>query len=173
MASVHRCSCALHAACQPSAGDGVTFTHLDDAGKAHMVDITSKAVTVRTATARATVRLYGELNAKQLMECDLAARAGVKGTSSLIPLCHPIPIDDIDVVFDVDGNTVTIDVTVASTSRTGVEMEALTGATMAAISFVGLAGAPNASIIEIAVWRKSGGRSGDWGRALAAEAGTP
>ena len=147
----------------------MTFTHLDERGKARMVDITAKAVTTRTAIARATVASTKQLDREQAIACEMAARIGVQKTSSLIPLCHPIPIDTIDVEITPIDNGFHIDVTVTTDWRTGVEMEALTGAMIAALTAVRAVGAQHTTIEDVALLRKSGGRSGVWGRSTMAD----
>jgi len=155
-----------------------TLTHLDEHGHARMVDITSKPVTRRVATARCRVATTTE--AIVLLERSLegvdpleAARvAGVqaaKKTSSLIPLCHPLHLDDIGLDVQVNEDNVEIAAACQVTERTGVEMEALMACAVAGLSVVNvlLELDPNASVGELTLWHKSGGRSGQWVRTQA------
>ena len=123
------------------------LTHLDAAGRPAMVDVSDKAVTAREARAQCRVRLPAEV-AAQLRRSGLKSAKGgivetaiiagtmaVKRTHELIPFCHPLPIDGCRIAIDWDGdNSLRIDCTVRTTHRTGVEMEALTGATVAALT---------------------------------------
>jgi len=159
------------------APDDHAFTHLDTAGHAHMVDVTAKLVTQRQATARCVVRAApGAFEAVSKDEdlSPFARAAGIhaaKRASSLIPLCHPLPLDDVDIRVELDVAHGVADVR-ASTSvvaRTGIEIEALT-----ACAFTGLTllmalreNDPDAQLSTLALWHKSGGRSGTWVRATA------
>jgi len=144
------------------------FTHLDAAGRAHMVDVTAKPETTRTATASAAVVISSQ--AGMSIETATAARfAGVLAahrTALLIPLCHTIPLDHVDVEIEPIADTAVLTALVQSTGRTGVEMEALTAVTCAALSVAQscIASGIDCSINEVAVIHKSGGKSGDWGR---------
>jgi cyclic pyranopterin phosphate synthase len=158
----------------PDPVDGPEFTHLDPTGAARMVDVTGKPVTERRATARCLVRATpGALGAAEKDEdfVPFAKAAGIhaaKQASALIPLCHPLPLDDVDIDVDLDVASGTADVR-ASTSvvaRTGIEIEALT-----ACSFTGLTllmalrdHDPDAVLTTLSLWHKSGGRSGTWER---------
>jgi cyclic pyranopterin monophosphate synthase len=151
------------------------LTHVDEHGKAHMVDITAKPPTLRIAEARCSVRTAADpaaVLAEPWAGTDLIETARVAGilaakkVPSLIPLCHSIRIDavQVDVTVVADGFEV---VAVAEvTERTGVEMEALTAcATSALVLFQAVLDAdPQASIEALTLWRKSGGRSGSWRR---------
>lgn len=157
------------------------FTHLDSSGRAHMVDVTGKPVTQRQATARCLVRATPGAFEAVTKDEDLApfARAAgihaAKRAWSLIPLCHPLPLDDVDIRVEVDAARGVAEVR-ASTSvvaRTGIEIEALT-----ACAFTGLTllmalrdDDPDAQLTTLALWHKSGGRSGTWVRS--APAGPP
>ncbi len=157
------------------APDDHVFTHLDATGHAHMVDVTEKPVTQRQATARCVVRAAPgafEAVAKDEDLSPFARAAGIhaaKRAPSLIPLCHPLPLDDVDIRVEVDVARGVADVR-ASTSvvaRTGIEIEALT-----ACAFTGLTllmalreNDPDAQLSTLALWHKSGGRSGTWVRA--------
>lgn len=136
------------------------LTHLDDAGRPGMVDVSAKAPTARTATARCDVRFPAEV-AGQLRDSGLRAKKGgivdtaiiagtmaVKRTHELIPFCHPLPIDGCALAIDWhDARTLRIQCTVKTTHRTGVEMEALTGATVAALAVYDMAKALSHAIV--------------------------
>ena len=152
------------------------LSHLDDDGSVRMVDVGDKAVTSRTATARAVVAMQPE-TARALFGGDLpkgdalatvriAAIQGVKRTSDLIPLCHPIPVDGIDVVVAETEEGAEILVTVRVSARTGVEMEAMTGASVGALTLYDMIKGVDrgARITQIELVAKAGGRSGDWRR---------
>jgi len=152
------------------------FTHFDQAGNAAMVDVSDKAVTARTATAKArvvmqpaTLAMIQQGSAKKgdvLGVARLAGIMGAKRTSDLIPLCHPLPITSVKVDLDVDpaANAVDITATVRTTGQTGVEMEALTAASVAALTVYDMCKAVDRSMrIEgLRVTHKAGGKSGDF-----------
>ena len=150
------------------------FTHLDDSGDAHMVDVTEKTVTDRRARARAFVRVdstvvemlrgAGVPKGDALAVARIAAIAGTKRTPDLIPLCHPIAIHGVDVDVSVEDDGVRIDVTVRTADRTGVEMEALTGASVAALTLYDMCkSVSKAMVIEsVKLMEKTGGKSGDY-----------
>ena len=154
------------------------LTHLDAEGTARMVDVGAKAVTPRRAVARAVVRMT-PATAERVAAGDapkgdvlgVARIAGIqaaKRTGELIPLCHPIGLDhvDVDAVLDAAAGTVTLTATAAVTARTGVEMEAMTAAAVAALTVYdmvkGLERGVRVEAVELL--SKSGGRSGDWVR---------
>jgi cyclic pyranopterin phosphate synthase len=156
-------------------GEAGALTHIDEHGRARMVDVTAKALTRRVALAKCVVVTRGDAtdalsDASGGLDVVEAARfAGVqaaKQTASLIPLCHPIRIDRVDVDVIVDGSRVEISAITEIVERTGVEMEALTACSVAALTLVTalLSRDPNVSIEELTLWHKSGGRSGDWQR---------
>ena len=149
------------------------LTHLDEHGQAHMVDVTAKPLTRRLAVARCAVvttvdatAALGE--ARDGIDPVEAARvAGVqaaKQTPSLIPLCHSIRIDRVSVDIQVTAHRIEITAVAEIVERTGVEMEALTACAIAGLSLVDsmLEIDPNASIEDLTLWQKSGGRSGAW-----------
>jgi len=152
------------------------FTHLGDSGDAHMVDVTEKAVTDRQARARAFVRVdstvvemlrgSGVPKGDALAVARIAAIAGTKRTYELIPLCHPIAIHGVDVDVSVEDEGVRIDVTVRTADRTGVEMEALTGASVGALAVIDMVkGVDRSAMIdEVVLVEKFGGRSGHYVR---------
>ena len=154
------------------------LTHLDEAGHAHMVDVSEKAETARMARATATVQLTKAtmdlLIAGNLKKGDalgvarVAGIMGAKKTSELIPLCHPLPITKVTVDLDPDqdSNQVLITATVKTKGQTGVEMEALTAAATAALTLYDMLKAVDKGIIISAILldEKQGGKSGLWKR---------
>ena len=152
------------------------LSHLDEAGAAHMVDVTAKEATRRTAVATGTLRTRTDvvemITTGGLPKGDALATARVAGilaakrTSDLIPLCHQLALTGVDVEFDIGTTTVAITATVRTTDRTGVEMEALTAVSVAALTLYDMLKAvdPAASIDEIRVLRKDGGKTGTWNR---------
>ncbi|HEV2930486.1 MAG TPA: cyclic pyranopterin monophosphate synthase MoaC [Propionibacteriaceae bacterium] len=150
--------------------------HLSEAGDARMVDVSAKAVTARTATAAGRVRIsapaVAALRSGSLPKGDALAVARIAGiqaakkTPDLIPLCHPLAISAVDVVVEVTDDGVEIVATVKTTDRTGVEMEALTAVSVAALAVVDMVKAVDraAVISDVRVLAKSGGRRGDWTR---------
>jgi cyclic pyranopterin phosphate synthase len=159
---------------QPPARRGSGLTHFDDEGNAVMVDVTDKSVTLRSAEAHCVVHdlvTTDEIerdgdNGPVLAAARIAALQGAKQTSKLIPLCHPLPLTNIEVEFSVTNDAIAIKVITETRSQTGVEMEALTACGIAALSIASqLRGAhPDLVIGELALWEKSGGRSGHWVR---------
>lgn len=152
------------------------LTHLDDDGAARMVDVGDKPVTDRRAVARAVVRMSpgtaAAVAAGDAPKGDVIATARIAGiqaakrTGELIPLCHPIGLDGVDVAadLDVEGGTLTLTATARVTARTGVEMEAMTAAAVAALTVYDMVkGIERGVVIEsVALLEKSGGRSGHW-----------
>jgi len=152
------------------------LTHLRADGSAHMVDVSDKAVTKRVATAEALFVTREEV-VEQLMTGNLpkgealgtARVAGImaaKRTWELVPLCHPLPISKVSVDFAAEGGTVRITAQVTTKGVTGVEMEALTAASVAALTLYDMTKAvdKHAEVTGIRVLAKSGGKSGDWAR---------
>jgi cyclic pyranopterin phosphate synthase len=152
------------------------LTHLDDAGAARMVDVSGKDVTARTARASGRVlvaphvvellRGEGVPKGDALATARIAGIMGAKRTPELIPLCHPLAISGVTVDLAVADDAVEIAATVRTTDRTGVEMEALTAVTVAALAVVDMVKAVDkgAVITEVRVEEKTGGKSGDWSR---------
>jgi cyclic pyranopterin monophosphate synthase len=152
------------------------FTHFDAAGNAAMVDVTGKAITDRTATARARVVMSPDtlamIQAGTARKGDvlgvarLAGIMGAKRTADLIPLCHPLPITavTVDLVPDPDAGVVEIAATVRTSGQTGVEMEALTAASVAALTVYDMCKAVDRSMrVEgLRVVHKAGGKSGEF-----------
>jgi cyclic pyranopterin phosphate synthase len=157
---------------EPSGG----LTHVDDSGAAHMVDVSGKQPSARTAVATGVVRTTGEviglLRDNALAKGDALAVARVAGimaakrTPDLIPLCHPIAISRVAVEFSVSESAVVITATVSTTDRTGVEMEALTAVTVAGLALHDMIKAvdPAAVLDAVQVERKDGGKTGTWVR---------
>ena len=154
--------------------DEQRLTHVDESGAARMVDISGKDVTARSATARGSVEVSAEV--LRLLRGDgvpkgdalgVARVAGImatKRTPDLIPLCHPLAISGVDVDLTLTHTSVEITATVRTTDRTGVEMEALTAVSVAALTVIDMVKAvdKHAVINGIEVVAKSGGKSGDW-----------
>ena len=156
--------------------DGDRLTHVDETGAARMVDVSAKDVTAREATASGRVlvspAVVGLLRGEGVPKGDalavarLAGIMGAKQTPALIPLCHPLAISGVVVDLTVGDASVDITATVRTTDRTGVEMEALTAVSVAALTVVDMVKAVDkaAVITDVRVEAKSGGRSGDWSR---------
>ncbi len=153
------------------------LTHLDEEGRLQMVDVGAKKPTRRIATARADVvmdratreRLFdgGLAKGDALAAARVAAVQGAKRTSDLIPLCHPLPVDRIDVEIEPTDRGASISVTVGVEARTGVEMEAMTGAAIGALTIYDMVKGVDRSahVEQVVLEAKSGGRSGEWVRA--------
>lgn len=152
------------------------LTHLDADGHARMVDVSTKEVTARTATAAGAVRLSpacvallragGVPKGDALAVARIAGIQGAKKTPDLVPLCHPLMVSGVTVELAVADHGVDIEATVTTHERTGVEMEALTAVSVAALTVVDMVKAVDrAAVIDnIRVLVKSGGRSGEWRR---------
>ncbi|MGO4249234.1 cyclic pyranopterin monophosphate synthase MoaC [Paenarthrobacter sp. RAF54_2] len=157
-----------------TSGNSGGLTHLRQDGTAQMVDVSEKAVTTREATATATVRSTAEvlalLGTGELPKGDALAVARVAGimaakkTPELIPLCHPLPISKVTIDFELGVDSIEVLATVKTRGVTGVEMEALTAASVAALSVYDMIKAvdKHAVLTDIQVLAKSGGKSGDW-----------
>lgn len=152
------------------------LTHLDSDGRPRMVDVADRETTTRTATATGVVATAATslIRANGLPKGDVLAVAQVAGimatkrTPDLIPLCHPIAVHgvDVSVLPADDADEVRITATVRTADRTGVEMEALTAVAVAGLTIIDMVKAvdPYASLREVAVAAKDGGRSGAWSR---------
>jgi cyclic pyranopterin phosphate synthase len=152
------------------------FPHLNDQGNAHMVNVVEKTVTERSATAYSFVSMSPEvialLRAGDMPKGDalavarIAAISATKKTSDLIPLCHPLAIHGVDVLMEITDKGVAMLVTVMTADRTGVEMEALTAASVGALALIDMVkGRDRMARIECVELReKKGGRSGHWTR---------
>jgi len=153
------------------------LTHVDARGEARMVDVSAKAVTVRTATASgrvvttpavvALLRGAGVPKGDALAVARIAGIQAAKRTPELVPLCHPVAIHAVTVELEVTDDGVAIVATVRTADRTGVEMEALTCVAVAGLTLVDMIKAVDrsAAITDVRVEEKSGGRSGTWRRA--------
>jgi cyclic pyranopterin monophosphate synthase len=152
------------------------LSHVDETGAARMVDVSDKPVTARSAKARGRVevspRVVELLRGDGVPKGDALAVARIAGimaakrTPDLVPLCHPLAISAVDVALEVADDAVEIEATVRTTDRTGVEMEALTSVSVAALTVIDMVKAvdKNARITDVEVIAKSGGRSGDWSK---------
>jgi cyclic pyranopterin monophosphate synthase len=148
------------------------LTHLDASGNAHMVDVSEKAVTTRSATARARVLMLPETltlitngTAKKgdvLATARLAGIMAAKKTSDLIPLCHPLMISKVSVEFEIGNNVIDVEATVKVEGKTGVEMEALTACSVACLTLYDMVKAVDRGmkITDLRLVEKSGGKSG-------------
>lgn len=153
-----------------------TLAHLNEKGEARMVDVSDKEVTRRSAVAEGLVTMSPELVemffAGDLPKGDAAAVArvagimGAKKTPELIPLCHPIPLTSVDISLESAGHGVAITATVSTTSQTGVEMEALTAVSTAALTIYDMVKSVErgVTIEAVRLRKKEGGRSGTWER---------
>jgi cyclic pyranopterin phosphate synthase len=148
------------------------LSHYDEHGQAHMVDVSAKAATRREAVAEAFVELSPAVLAALPQNpkgnpLEVARFAGIqaaKQTAALIPMCHPLPLSFIDVQASVVAGGVRIQATAATTAGTGVEMEAMVAASVAALTVYDMTKALDKGIRirEVALVSKSGGKSGDW-----------
>jgi cyclic pyranopterin phosphate synthase len=155
------------------------LTHLDESGRARMVDVSDKDVTRREATARAIVSMQpatakliasgGVPKGDVLAVARVAGIMAAKRTPDLIPLCHPLPISGVEMSLDLDVDRAQLEIqaTVRVTSRTGVEMEALTAASVAALTVYDMCKAVDRgmSIGNVELLHKAGGKSGEFVRA--------
>ena len=152
------------------------FTHLNEDGNAHMVDVGAKAVTERVAVAEAQVLMSDEVR-RRLFEGDLpkgdalgvarvAAIMAAKQTSNLVPLCHPISIDGVDVEIAESPDGAKVTVTARTTAKTGIEMEAMTAASIGAIAIYDMVKGLDRGVEvgSVRLLHKSGGKSGEWNR---------
>lgn len=152
------------------------LTHIDAAGNAHMVDVADREVTTRTATTVGRVLLSNEvvslLRDGTVPKGDVLATARIAGimatkrTPDLIPLCHPIAVHGVSVELVVVDAGVEITATVKTADRTGVEMEALTAVAVAGLTVIDMVKAidPSATITDVKMIHKDGGRNGEWNR---------
>lgn len=150
------------------------LTHLDDAGAAHMVDVGAKTTTSREAVAEGRISMTAEAltairegTAKKGDVIAVARVAGImaaKKTSDLIPLCHPIALTSATVDFAFESDGIRVTATARTSGQTGVEMEALTAASVALLTLYDMAKALDKAMVMsgIRLLAKSGGRSGDW-----------
>ena len=157
---------------------GHELTHVDEHGAARMVDVSAKDITVRSATASGflstTPEVIGLLRGEGVPKGDALAVARVAGiqaakrTPDLVPLCHPIAIHGVTVDLEVTDGGVSIVATVRTADRTGVEMEALTCVAAAGLTLIDMIKAVDraATITDVRVEKKTGGRSGTWRRGV-------
>jgi cyclic pyranopterin phosphate synthase len=150
------------------------LTHLDASGAAHMVDVSAKADTVREAVAEGEISMapavIAAIRAGDIKKGDVLGTARIAGimaakqTSSLIPLCHPLPISSVSVDFDYMETGVRVETRVRTSGKTGVEMEALTAASIALLTIYDMAKALDKGMVigPVRLLAKSGGKSGDW-----------
>jgi cyclic pyranopterin phosphate synthase len=160
------------------------LTHLDPLGRARMVDVTPKEPTFRRAVARGKVFMEPETTSlvargavtkgDVLAVARVAAIQAAKRTSDLLPLCHTVAIGAIIVNFDIQDDHIEIEASVDTVDRTGVEMEALTACSVAALTIYDMCKSADKTMVigEVALWEKTGGRSGSFRRAAdAADSG--
>ena len=149
------------------------LTHFRD-GQPHMVDVSSKPSSTRTATAEALITLPADARAAlqsggvgkgdPLIVAQLAGIMGAKQTSALIPLCHPVPLSSVDVRVKLEEAGVIVTATARTTAQTGVEMEALTAVTIASLTVYDMlkAASKGIEITRVRLLEKTGGKSGDY-----------
>lgn len=154
------------------------LTHLDEQGNAAMVDVSGKAVTAREAIAAGRISMsrkaFNALTDGTSPKGDVIAAARIAGimaakkTSDLIPLCHPLPLSKVAVAFDLQPDDIAVDVcaTARTTGQTGVEMEALTAASIACLTLYDMLKAIDKAMVisNVRLLKKSGGKSGDFER---------
>jgi cyclic pyranopterin phosphate synthase len=150
------------------------LTHLDEDGSAHMVDVSAKAVTTRQAVASGRIAMSEEaanaIAQGLVKKGDVLAVARVAGimaakrTADLIPLCHPVALSSVSIDFALDRSGVTVTATAKTAGQTGVEMEALTAATVALLTVYDMAKALDKGMVigEVRLLSKTGGKSGEW-----------
>jgi cyclic pyranopterin phosphate synthase len=150
------------------------LTHVDETGAARMVDVSAKPVTAREATAGGRVLVSPEVVAllrgtgvpkgDAIAVARIAGIAGAKRTPDLVPLCHPIALHGVTVDLEVTDEAVEITATARTADRTGVEMEALTSVAVAGLTVIDMVKAvdPRASITDVRLLTKTGGKSGEW-----------
>lgn len=153
-----------------------TFSHLNESGQAHMVNVGGKDITSRRAVARCNVQMSpatsAAITSASLPKGDVIATARIAGiqaakkTSDLIPLCHPLMLSAVTVNISVGEGVVAIEAIVETTGQTGVEMEALTACSVAALTIYDMCKSADKSMVigELTLWEKSGGRSGTFQR---------
>ncbi|MFN0090785.1 MAG: cyclic pyranopterin monophosphate synthase MoaC [Acidimicrobiales bacterium] len=153
-----------------------TFTHLDPLGRARMVDVTPKDPTHRRAVAKGRVYMKpdtasmiargGVSKGDVLAVARVAGIQAAKRTADLVPLCHPLLVGSVYVNFQIEDRHIDIEVQVDTVDRTGVEMEALTACSIAALTIYDMCKSADRSMVigDIALWEKTGGRSGTFRR---------
>jgi cyclic pyranopterin monophosphate synthase len=153
-----------------------TFTHLDPLGRARMVDVTPKEPTHRRAVARCKVFMKPETTMavanREVTKGDVLAVARVAGiqaakrTAEMIPLCHPLLVGAVSINFEIGDDNIAVEANVDTVDRTGVEMEALHACSMAALTIYDMCKSVDRGMVigDLALWEKTGGRSGIWRR---------
>jgi cyclic pyranopterin phosphate synthase len=161
------------------------LTHVDPLGRARMVDVTPKEPTHRRAVARCRVHMQPETTAKvasnAISKGDVLAVSRVAGiqaakqAAQLIPLCHPLLVGAVTINFTIGDDYVEVETQVETVDRTGVEMEALTGCAVAALTVYDMCKSFDRAMVigDLALWEKTGGRSGHWRRAATDGAVSP
>lgn len=151
-----------------------SLTHLNAKGEAHMVDVSEKSDTSRTAVAESRVRINNDvlrsLQSNENPKGDVFATARIAGIqaakkcSDLIPLCHPLPLSKVSIEIEVIDQGFRVQATCKTTGKTGVEMEALTAASVAALTIYDMCKAVDKGILieSTRLLEKTGGKSGDW-----------
>ncbi|CAB4878529.1 MAG: cyclic pyranopterin monophosphate synthase MoaC [Actinobacteria bacterium] len=153
------------------------LSHIDSQGDARMVDVGDKDVTDRTAVARATVRMLpatavlvrdGSAKGEVIATARIAGIQAAKRTAELIPLCHPLGLDHVDITadLDVDAGLLVLEATARTRGRTGVEMEAMTAASIAALTVYDMVKAAqrDVTVDRVELVTKTGGKSGSWSK---------
>lgn len=152
----------------------MSFTHFNDNGRAHMVEVTEKNDTLRTAIARGIICMKPEtieavkgLGIKKgdvLAVAQVAGIMGAKKTSECIPMCHPLMLTGVDLQFDILEERIIIEALVKTVGKTGVEMEALTAVSIAALTIYDMCKAIDKDMVigDICLIKKTGGKSGDY-----------
>jgi cyclic pyranopterin phosphate synthase len=154
------------------------LSHIDESGAARMVDVSAKAETVRSARATGSIRMRPDtlaaIRSNQVAKGDVIAVARVAGvmaakrTSELVPLCHPLPLHDVQVTFTPDDDLpgLRVEATAKTVGRTGVEMEALTAVMVSLLTVYDMAKSLDREMVvsDISLAEKSGGKSGHWSR---------
>ncbi len=152
------------------------LSHINEKGEANMVDTSGKDATVRIATASGKVTMKSDVlsaiangqtpKGDVLTTARIAGIMGAKKTSELIPLCHPIALNKVEIELKIESDGVAILATAKTTDRTGVEMEALTAVSVTGLTLIDMIKAmdPHAAIRDVQVETKSGGKTGDWKR---------
>ncbi|HVT76412.1 MAG TPA: cyclic pyranopterin monophosphate synthase MoaC [Acidimicrobiales bacterium] len=154
------------------------FSHLDPLGRARMVDVTPKDATHRRALARCKVFMAADTTAmiasNAVTKGDVLAAARIAGiqaakrTAEMIPLCHPLLVGAVQINFNIGDDNVEVEAQVETVDRTGVEMEAMHAATIAALTIYDMCKSSDRGMMigDVALWEKTGGRSGSWRRPL-------
>ncbi|MGH1540455.1 MAG: cyclic pyranopterin monophosphate synthase MoaC [Arenicella sp.] len=150
------------------------LSHIDKSGAAHMVDVSAKADTIRTATAVAEVSCSDDV-LQQIQDDNnpkgdvfatvrIAGIQAAKQCSQLIPLCHPLPLHKVSIDVQIKSNGIVIHARCKTTGKTGIEMEALTAASVSALTFYDMCKAVDKSMViqQVKLLEKTGGKSGDW-----------